>query len=377
MSKARSGCSALGCAGVLVLALAAVVLLPAIGPRLVERLDPPPPIAEEEKEIPPSPVPNEEPESEPPADDGEGEVALGLETASVGDRLLLTYGFVDHEGRSKQVSCTIGQQDYEREVTSFGYVEREIWDQLNGQVRERVLREVSARRLASYFDLEVHDQTSYRWRWRVPGGLPQREEDRVTREMAELDSWLSGRLRQEIDAMTDEVFRRRGFRLKGNDIAIDYEQVAMRGTQPLADCFEALRRAGRGEDEERRLGMFLAFFQELRYEVPPQEESGRRIHGFWVPTAVLARGKGDCDSKAVAFCSLWRNLPQRAILILVPDHALVGVEKTPGPDEAYVRLGNRYFVLCEVAGPGKIRPGRGAISGSYEYVMIEPVVGGR
>jgi hypothetical protein len=61
---------------------------------------------------------------------------------------------------------------------------------------------------------------------------------------------------------------------------------------------------------------------------------------------------------------------------LVPGHALVGVEEKPGPDEAYVRLGNRYFVLCEVAGPGKIPPGRASISGSYEYVLIEPVVGG-
>jgi hypothetical protein len=353
MSKARLGCTALGCAGVLALAVAALIFLPVIGPRLVEQLDLP--MAEEEAPPPPA--------------------LRGLKTASVGDRLLLTYGFADYEGRSKQISCTIGRRDYEREVASFGYGEQEIWDRLNGQVRERVLREVSARGLAPYFDLEVYEQTSYRWRWRLPGGLPPQEEKRATREMAQLDVWLNGKLRHEIDEMTDEVLQERGFRLRGNDIEIDYEQVATRGTQPLADCFEALQRAGRGEDEERMLGLFLAFFQELRYEVPPEEESGRRIHGFWVPTAVLARGGGDCDSKSVAFCSLWRNFPRRAILILVPGHALVGVEEKPGPGEAYVRLGNRYFVLCEVAGPGKIPPGRGAISGSYEYVMIEPVAG--
>jgi hypothetical protein len=86
------------------------------------------------------------------------------------------------------------------------------------------------------------------------------------------------------------------------------------------------------------------------------------------------RGAGDCDSKSAAFCAMWRHLPRRAILILVPEHALVGVEAKPRADEAYVRLGNRYFVLCEVAGPAKIPPGGKAISGSFEYVMIEPVL---
>ena len=87
----------------------------------------------------------------------------------------------------------------------------------------------------------------------------------------------------------------------------------------------------------------------------------------------MVQGAGDCDSKAAAFCALWRHFPKRSILILVPEHALVGVEGKPRADEAYVRLGNRYFVLCEVAGPAKIPPGGERISGSFEYVMIEPV----
>lgn len=349
MSRARSGWMALGCAGVLGLAVAALVLLPSIARQIGVSLGPPEPV----------------------------QAVLGFKTGSVGDRLLLTYGFVDHEGQPQSVSCTIDRRDYQRAVASFGYAEREIWDELDRQVRDLVLREVAARGLAPYFEIDVYGQTSYRWRWSLPGDLPRREEERVTREMARLDTWLNDGLRARIDKMTDEMLRERGFRLRGNQIAVDYEQAVLNGTQPLAGCFEALRRAGRGHNEERLLGLFLAFFQELRYVVPPQEEAGRRIHGFWVPTQVLVRGGGDCDSKSAAFCSLWRHFPRRAILILVPDHALVGVEEKPGPDEAYVRLGNRYFVLCEVSGPGKIPPGRGSISGSYEYVLIEPVVGSR
>jgi hypothetical protein len=174
------------------------------------------------------------------------------------------------------------------------------------------------------------------------------------------------------EELIGQYLHERGLRLKGETIEIDYQQAVERDTGPLQDCFQALRRAGEGTSDRRLLGTFLSFFQELRYELPPPVERGRHILGFRPPSAVLVRGAGDCDSKSAAFCALWRHRPERAVLILVPGHALVGVEGKPRAGEAYVRLGNRYFVLCEVAGPGKIPPGGSSISGSFEYVMIEP-----
>jgi hypothetical protein len=60
------------------------------------------------------------------------------------------------------------------------------------------------------------------------------------------------------------------------------------------------------------------------------------------------------------------------IFVILPDHVLVGVATTPGPGEHFVRIGNRYFVLCEVAGPGKWAPGALAVQGSYRYEMVMP-----
>jgi hypothetical protein len=69
---------------------------------------------------------------------------------------------------------------------------------------------------------------------------------------------------------------------------------------------------------------------------------------------------------------MWRRLPTHLVFIVVPGHALVGVEAPALPDEQTVRVGNRTFVLCEVAGPAKLRPGARSISGSFEYVLVEP-----
>jgi hypothetical protein len=74
----------------------------------------------------------------------------------------------------------------------------------------------------------------------------------------------------------------------------------------------------------------------------------------------------------VAFAAMWRRLQPRVIVIRVPKHALIGVEGKPGPDESYVQIGNRYYVLCEVAGPAKLRPGYQPLKGSFEYVTIDP-----
>ena len=286
------------------------------------------------------------------------------------DRLRLSYGFIDHHGRRQQISCILNRKDYDRDLASFGYFEDEMDRTLNARLRERIEQEGRTRGVLTYFEIEIYGRTGYRWRWETPAGL----DPAVKRRIEAFDEWLDQELPREKEGMIARYLEERGLRLQGELISVDYEQAVLEATGPLEDCYRALRQAGNGDGEKRLLGLFLAFFQELRYEVPPDVDRGRHTLGFWPPSEVMVRGAGDCDSKSAAFCAMWRHLPRRAILILVPEHALVGVEAKPRADEAYVRLGNRYFVLCEVAGPAKIPPGGKAISGSFEYVMIEPVL---
>lgn len=363
----RGGCAWLGCAVVLALAVTAVVVLPNLLSRLMDRY------ASVEPAPDPEPLPEVEatPEVEPAAPAPRGR----YRDFQRDDVLRLSYGFTDHSERPHQVSCAIRKEDYEREVASFGYEEDRIAALLEEQVRALVDREARIRDLDAWFSFRLDAEGSswkYDWRWTVPGDLAPRVRQRIDA----LDEWLERDLPREIEAVADRLYQERGFRLRNDQIGIDYERIAVRGTEPLADCFQALRAAGRGESEARLLSLFLSFFQDLRYHEPPEHELGRRTNGFWVPTEVLVRRAGDCDSKSVAFCSLWRNLPKQAAIILVPGHALVAVEARPGPDEAFIRIGNRYFVLCEVAGPARTPPGGKAISGSFEYVLIEPAVRG-
>jgi hypothetical protein len=69
---------------------------------------------------------------------------------------------------------------------------------------------------------------------------------------------------------------------------------------------------------------------------------------------------------------MWRSLDAPIVFVSVPRHMLVGVEMKPGPRQKYVLIRNRYFVLCEVAGPAKLHPGKGDVEGQFQYVMMEP-----
>jgi hypothetical protein len=347
----KSGCAALGCSGALaalfaVLIVAAYFVVVGLFPHGSDG------------------GPGPDPEAYQPA----GSLNQ-FQRDEAGDRFRLSYGFIDYSGRTQRISCTVNREDYLRDIAAFGYFEKKVDQEINQLLRKRIEEEGRLRGVLPYFTIEVYGHGGYRWHWEAPEDL-----DRTTeRRIQAFHDWLDQDFTEEAQEINRRYFEQRGLRLDGNKISIDYEQAVLRGTRSLESCFQALRRTGSGDGERKLLGLFLAFFQELRYELPPDVDKGRHTLGFRVPTDVMVRGGGDCDSKAAAFCALWRHFPRRVILILIPEHALVGVEGKPRADEAYVRLGNRYFVLCEVAGPAKIPPGGEAISGNFEYVMIEPV----
>jgi hypothetical protein len=297
--------------------------------------------------------------------------ALGeFERRLRGSAWSLTWGFVDHHGVRRQVACRVGQADHAREVFGFGYEKEALATERDARLKAMVDGAIRERHLEAYVRASV-DDGAWQARHTIPGDLGEAEQERLDREIRQLYAWLKVAFRREWQAATDELLSERGLRLNGNTYEVDHAGVARRASDPLAECTRALDAAAE-PDVRRHLGAFVAFFQEIPYERPPAEWRGRQTLGFYVPTEVLVGNHGDCDSKSVAFAAMWRHFQRPVLLVRVPGHMLVGVEMRPGPGERYVRMGNRYFVLCEVVGPAKRHPGSSQASGWFEYVLIEP-----
>jgi len=287
-------------------------------------------------------------------------------------RYYLTYGFIDHHGRRHELTCAIDRRTHEEAAAAFGYKKAEMRALAGNRLQPWLDRQVSMRGLAGSLRVTVAANGGYEWHWALPDDLGEPEHSRRRAEIESFLKWLSAAYGRESAAALDFAYRERGFKLANHFVEIDYAGIVDRSIGPLDDCFRSLTNAGKGYSRRQELGLVLAFLQEIRYEVPPDEIEGREVFGFYVPTEVLVNDHGDCDSKSAAFAALWRHLDTAVILISVPRHMLVGVEVRPGPGEAFVRIGNRYFVLCEPAGPAKLHPGERRLSGDFEYALLEP-----
>ena len=283
-----------------------------------------------------------------------------------GGRYRMQYGFVDYAGRRHRVTCSIGRDAVERASGTFGLNQTEVIAEIKEAAEAAVARELHRRGLAGLVSVSVQGLGG--WRMESTEGAAERAD-----EVRALESWLRGDYARIFERFQDAAFSRRGLILRGRTIDIDHNGVAKAATDDLRECYDALLAAGGAASERTFMGLMVAFFQELKYELPPDHDGPRHTFGFWVPARVVADGKGDCDSKAVAFAALWRRRSSRVIVVRVPEHALLGVEARPGPGERVVRLGNRYYVLCEVAGPRKRPPGSTDVSGTFEFVEIDPL----
>lgn len=367
----RAGC---GCLLAVVLCLCAIVSLTLLRPRFFPPRPAPAPTPDEAPPPRlPQPTPRPTPTPEPERYLERVPTRGVFNREDQGGRYRLAFGFIDHHGRSHDVLCAVDKRDYVREQAWFGYEQRQLDALLDDALARRVAEELESRGLAPHVTIRSERGGAYRWSSQFQDVADGTELSRLMLAREEWMQWMKAGFEAERQRIEASLYKARGFLLEGRRLEIDYAQIAVRATPPLLDCFRSLTAAAVGSNERQRLGLFLAFFQELSYQVPPDKIGHREIQGLWVPTEVLVDGRGDCDSKSAAFCALWRNLKPRVVLITVPGHALVAVEGKPGPQEHFIRLGNRYYVLCEIAGPAKRHPGLKPLSGHFRYVTIPAV----
>lgn len=292
-----------------------------------------------------------------------------------GTEYVVSYGFVDYMSKAHHISCGIRKSDHQREVETFGYDYEEIKKLGDAELQTIFNAEIRSLGFAPFLTIQFYGGGGYKWKYSIPSG-DAAWQDKIEKDIKQYVAGLSDRVDSRYESIKQSLFRPRGFQLRNQTIHLDYTTLVDWGVDPLRHCFHQLFEKGRGYSERDLIGLYLAFFQEIKYEVPPSKIGNKSIQGLWVPTEVVANNHGDCDSKSVAFASMLKNLGLRSIIILIddPNHALVGVEGKPGPDDHFVRAGNRYFILCEVAGPGKYRPGREGfpVKGAFEYQAIEP-----
>jgi hypothetical protein len=179
---------------------------------------------------------------------------------------------------------------------------------------------------------------------------------------------------------------------------LDYSPFAAKAVPALQDCIHSLEQQSGWSDDT--VMAFLLSMPRPKSKIPEiDEDSGKWVGGFRVPTSVILEDEGDCDSKAVLFSVLRHQAGRRLVIFRsmpLPngqdpiEHALVGIDlggETPEPreglsnkwEEGYIKPGSydrwqplefgknrRKYIPLELTGPGRTNYGEVAFREGYK-----------
>ncbi len=171
----------------------------------------------------------------------------------------------------------------------------------------------------------------------------------VSGRASEVQATMAG-AKAAAGAAADEFLARHKYtRLRDGGIVPDHARLAELYADEVGPLAAAI--ANDAPDGRTYVARALAFVQAIPYE----SGNNGKDRGYRRPLSVIARNKGDCDSKSALFLALVRaQHPELATTVVyIPNHVFAGVAFAPGPGErSFVRDGVKYVGL-EPVGPAK------------------------
>lgn len=253
----------------------------------------------------------------------------------------------------------------------FGYYPEELEKYLEEsleKMREEMItyleeftrRQIERSKYPQYILVEKIGAQSFKLKISVPSSLYEevKEEFEIIKDKLAVEKNAHFKKIDREQKKKEKAFlERKGFRIIGDRIGVNYSLCVRNNRPRVKQVVERMKKIKKKMSVRQLLFLMSAFIQEIKYGIPPFRESNKIIAGFWIPPKVLVNNFGDCDSKGVAFASMWTNFKRYPlILIKVPKHLFLGLAiPSIGRDE--ITINGLSYTLCEVTGPDKIPPG--------------------
>ncbi len=150
------------------------------------------------------------------------------------------------------------------------------------------------------------------------------------------------------ESATDAWLADNGFTRTDGGLTFDHARLVAEYAPALTPVADALKADSSGpRDYVERA---LTFVQSIPYEARKKRGGDP---GYRRPLILLARNRGDCDSKSVLFLGLVRAAyPELPLAVIyVPGHALTGVGLEPTSADRTFKVDGTQFVYAEPVGP--------------------------
>ena len=168
------------------------------------------------------------------------------------------------------------------------------------------------------------------------------------RAMAVLDRAIEIR-----DEATDAYLAEHGYTRLGDAIVADHARHVDEYADDVAPVVAAL--GGPTDDPREFASTALAYVQSI-----PYQSRAKVSNAYRRPLLVLARNKGDCDSKSTLFLALmhsaYPNIP--LTMVYIPGHAFAGLGIEPQRGDITFRKRGLTWVVAEPVGPAMFAVGK-------------------
>lgn len=274
----------------------------------------------------------------------------------------LSYRWRDLDRREQATAFTLTRQDIRDAEASFmDFSFDGMWEDISANLRDETVR------FGNGAQIEIH-RVGDRLSWTVKARDPASQEALVRN--------LNGRFQRAQKAYLDRHLRQR---LDEGRIMVDFAAATRALQEPMRPVAKALGATpGIADDDRARVTLALAFFQQVPYAT--LGDAARRGGDFLPGPALLAQNRGDCDSKVVALAAVLRTYtPWRKLAVIVmPGHAVLGIDLPARPGEQTVRAQARQYVVLEPAGPamaqvGDVAPGVAKYLAEARAIEIWPL----
>lgn len=283
----------------------------------------------------------------------------------------LTYGWRDYRGDGYSMTFSVSNQQLSDAEEEFGYYPDELEKYLEEsyeKMREEMIiyleeftrRQIKKSKYPQYILIEKIDTKKFKLKISVPSSLYEEVKaasEIIKDKLAVEENAYFKKIEKEQKKKEKAFLERRGFQIIGVSIGVNYSVCVRNNRARVKKVVERMKKMKKRMSLRQLLFLMSAFIQEIKYGIPPFKENNKIIAGFWVPPKVLVNNFGDCDSKGVAFASMWTNFKRYPlILIKIPNHLFLALAiPSIGRDE--ITINGLSYTLCEVTGPDKIPPG--------------------
>ena len=154
------------------------------------------------------------------------------------------------------------------------------------------------------------------------------------------------------DEATETYLAEHGYTRLDGAIVADHALHAEQYADDVAPVVAAL--GGATEDPREFAGLALGFVQSIPYQSRAKSNNAYRR-----PLKVIARNKGDCDSKSTLFLALMRSAyPDLPLsVVYIPGHAFTGLGIEAQSGDIRFREDGQTWVVAEPVGPAMFAVG--------------------